>query len=127
MIARPFRRIPGFFDKVSVLLGLLAVILSFRPLAVGASPETRYQVIKDLGALNGVALQCGYIEEVRRMKQAVVLNVPKERSYGLAFDDSTNASFLAFIQEQRSCPHRDNFHRQVGHQIDEVRETFAAE
>lgn len=100
-------------------------------LALGASvtaadEDPRYAAVKALGALNGVALQCKYIDQVRRMKAAVVGNAPKERSFGLAFDQATNDAFLAFIKDKAACPPHDSLERQVGHQIDDLQAAFAA-
>ena len=92
---------------------------------VTAAEDARYRVIRELGELNGIALQCRYIDQVRRMKAAVVLNAPKERSFGLAFDEATNRSFLAFIEEKAVCPHPETFERQVGHQVDALRAAFS--
>ena len=116
---------PGLRAVLPLLLSLLTLVSLAR---VGhADTDPRYRAIKDLGALNGVALQCRYIDQVRRMKQAVVANAPKERSFGLAFDESTNRAFLAFTAEQAACPSGESFARQVGHQIDEVEAVFAVE
>ena len=93
--------------------------------AVFAADDPRYAAVKGLGELNGVALQCRYIDQVRRMKSAVVANAPKERSFGLAFDEATNEAFLAFIRDGESCPAQATLERQVGHQIDTMRAAFA--
>ena len=112
----------------SIAPELMALSLLLAVSATGhAEQDPRYRAIQDLGALNGVALQCRYIDQVRRMKQAVVSNAPKERSFGLAFDEATNKAFLAFIERQESCPQGETFARSVGHQIDRVRTVFAAE
>lgn len=105
---------------------LLAVILalSLPSLAFTADDDPRYAAVKGLGGLNGVALQCKYIDQVRRMKSAVVANAPKERSFGLAFDEATNGAFLAFIRDGKSCPTHATLERQVGHQIDAMRAAF---
>ena len=105
---------------------LLAVILalSLPSLAFTADDDPRYAAVKGLGGLNGVALQCKYIDQVRRMKSAVVANAPKERSFGLAFDEATNEAFLAFIRDGKTCPKHATLERQVGHQIDAMRAAF---
>ena len=105
--------------RVSVVclgLGLAAV--------VSAEGDPRYQAVADLGELNGIALQCKYLDQVRSMKAAVVANAPKERSFGLAFDQATNDAFLAFIQNDDACPLHDDFERRVGHQIDRTAAAF---
>lgn len=110
----------------SMLGFALAVRLCFPPVQgqVFAAGDARYAAIERLGELNGVALQCRYIEQVRRMKSAVVLNAPKERSFGLAFDQATNRSFLAFIQQNAVCPAEEALARDVGHQINALQAAF---
>lgn len=92
--------------------------------ATAADPDPRYAAVDGLGTLNGVALQCKYLDQVRRMKSAVVEHAPKERSFGLAFDEATNRSFLAFIRAGEGCPSHDTLERRVGHQIDALRAAF---
>lgn len=94
--------------------------------AQAADQDPRYAAVADLGALNGVALQCKYIDQVRRMKGAVVIHAPKERSFGLAFDQATNDAFLAFARNGEACPTHEGLARQVGHQIDRLAEVFAS-
>lgn len=91
---------------------------------VVADDEARYDAVKALGRLNGIALQCKYIGQVSRMKQAVVETVPKERSFGLAFDQAANDSFLAFIQEQSPCPGPAGFENDVAQQIESLQQAF---
>ena len=89
--------------------------------------DRRYTAIDALGEMNGVALQCKYLDEMRRMKAAVVRNAPKERSFGLAFDEATNRAFLRFIEQQQSCPHPEDFTARVEQRIDALRAVFAAD
>jgi hypothetical protein len=103
---------------------LLALFISMPVFA--ADDDPRYAAVEGLGALNGVALQCKYLDQVRRMKAAVVAHAPKERSYGLAFDQATNAAFLGFVSNNEACPSHDRLERQVGHRIDQMAAAFAA-
>ena len=100
----------------------LVPLLAASPVA--ADSDTRYDAVKALGRLNGVALQCKYIDQVSRMKQAVVKRVPKERSFGLAFDQAANDSFLAFIQERSPCPGPAGFEKDVTQQIEHLEQVF---
>lgn len=102
----------------------LALLLSATAMCADADP--RYAAIEGLGALNGVALHCKYLDQVRRMKAAVVASAPKERSFGMAFDQSTNDAFLAFVRGAQGCPPHDSLERQVGQQIEVLTEAFAA-
>lgn len=102
------------------------LVLTLSTLAVAANDDPRYAAVEGLGALNGVALQCKYLDQVRRMKAAVVAYAPKERSFGLAFDQATNEAFLAFARNNEACPTHDGLEREVGHQIDRMATAFAA-
>lgn len=102
---------------------ILASLIVASP--VSADADARYDAVKALGRLNGIALQCKYIDQVSRMKQAVVKSVPKERSFGLAFDQAANDSFLEFIQQQSSCPGPAGFEKDVTGQIELLQQLFA--
>lgn len=105
--------------------GVLAAVIPLSAIAASEA-DPRYTAVKALGRLNGVALQCKHIDQVRRMKAAVVASAPKERSYGLAFDEATNESFLAFIRDDATCPSRAELARRVGHKVDAMKAAFAA-
>jgi hypothetical protein len=119
-IRTPSRQRPvAPFRLASVILSLVLSTMT-----VAADEDARYAAVKGLGALNGVALQCKYLDQVRRMKSAVVANAPKERSFGLAFDQATNDTFLAFIKDDAACPTHDSLERQIGDQIDVMKAAF---
>lgn len=118
------RSCPRHFRVPVCHLSAVILLLSLPSLAFTADEDPRYAAVKGLGGLNGVALQCKYIDQVRRMKSAVVANAPKERSFGLAFDEATNEAFLAFIRDGKTCPTHATLERQVGHQIDTMRAAF---
>lgn len=91
-----------------------------------ADTDARYQALKALGELNGAALQCKYLDQTRRMKSAVVKTVPKERSFGLAFDQATNDAFIGMIQSGAPCPGILGFEARVGDRIEAMQEAFRA-
>lgn len=103
---------------------ILSLLIATSPVIADAADDARYDAVKALGRLNGIALQCKYLDQVSRMKQAVVSNVPKERSFGLAFDQAANDSFLAFIQQQSPCPGPAGFENDVSQQIELLQQTF---
>jgi hypothetical protein len=105
---------------------LIVTVLLTLTASSWAGEDPRYAAVKALGELNGVALQCRYIDQVRRMKAAVVAHAPKERSFGQAFDQATNDAFLAFIKDRKTCPNHDGFTRRIGQQIEAMRVFFAA-
>ncbi|HBH36200.1 MAG TPA: hypothetical protein DDW45_07535 [Gammaproteobacteria bacterium] len=100
------------------------VVSLFFTSSVAADADARYDAVKALGRLNGIALQCKYVDQVSRMKEAVVMTVPKERSFGLAFDQAANDSFLVFIQEQSPCPGPAGFEKDVTQQIELLQQLF---
>ena len=102
----------------------MLVLLLTSPVVADTEDDARYDAVKALGRLNGIALQCKYIDQVSRMKQAVVKTVPKQRSFGLAFDQAANDSFLAFIQQQSPCPGPAGFENDVSQQIELLQQTF---
>jgi hypothetical protein len=89
-----------------------------------AATQAQYEAVRALGEMNGIALQCRYIDQVRRLKAAVVLHAPKERSFGLAFEESTSESFMAFMRDDGACPPAARFARDVGHRIDDLAAVF---
>jgi len=89
-----------------------------------AISDEQFESIKKLGNLNGVALHCGYLEETKRMKTALIDSLPKRRELGLAFDQITHESFMEFIQEQRSCPSAGEFSLQVEQAIERLEAIF---
>jgi len=102
---------------------LLLIALLAGP-AGAADPIAQYDAVKALGTLNGLALHCKYLDQVRRMKAAVVDNAPKERSFGLAFDESTDAAFRIAIDQRQACPGPAGFGAEVGGAIEALRQAF---
>jgi len=128
MILNPRYAVPGPFIArgfTAGIFGILTLVLTASAMAA-SDEDPQYAAVKGLGQLNGVALQCGYIDQVRRMKAAVVASAPKDRSFGLAFDTATNEAFLAFIKDDETCPVPGELERRVGHQIDTMKAAFAA-
>ena len=105
--------------SVSILL-----LLSFRVQAQGYSAD-QYESIRQLGQLNGVALNCQFLNETRRMKKALVVTLPKRRQLGELFDTETNSAFLKFIEEKRECPSEDKLSRQVDDAIVALDKAYA--
>ena len=113
----------------AILQGLRAVTLALAVIMMVAPAITRanpgYAAVEAVGALNGVALHCRYLDQVSRMKEAVVANAPKERSYGLAFEEATNEAFLSMIEQTTACPSRTRFADEVEAAIRSMEKAFA--
>jgi len=71
--------------------------------------------IGDLGQLNGQALACGEMATAGEAKKLVIRHAPKSRHYGEAFEEQTNAAFLAQGQKgQAPCPSAATFASRLG-------------
>lgn len=101
-----------------------ASLLVCAQIAIADDTAIRHQAVSDLGRLNGVALHCKYLEQVRIMKAAVVAHAPKQRSYGLAFDEATNQAFLAHIRDGDPCPGPAAFARRVADGVEQLSRVF---
>lgn len=84
----------------------------------------KLQTIRELGQLNGIALQCKYLQHTQQMKQALVSSLPKDRALGELFDSTTNKSFLGFINEGNSCPEESQFTTQVDAAISALQQAY---
>ncbi|MEJ2454424.1 MAG: hypothetical protein P8103_09740 [Candidatus Thiodiazotropha sp.] len=92
---------------------LLPLTMALGWTSVFAESEDRLSAIRALGKLNGVALHCNALAETQRMKRALVANLPKKRQLGELFDYETNRSFMAFIENNASCPSPQALNREV--------------
>jgi hypothetical protein len=59
--------------------------------------------VRSLGQLNGQALACGQTENIRRIKTVMISFAPKTRKYGIAFEQSTEESFMQRSREADAC------------------------
>lgn len=107
--------------------GLLLFLLSL-PGVLSADPVDKagLQAVEALGRLNGVALSCRYFDQVKRIKQILIDNLPKRRELGQLFEDTTNASFKEFIGSGAACPSPVAFTEDVGTAREELQKAFAA-
>ncbi|WP_127478178.1 hypothetical protein [Sulfurivermis fontis] len=92
--------------------------------AAAFSPVQHETVIR-LGELNGVALQCGYNADMRRMKQALVDTVPKVSQLGELFEQETRKSFLRMVEKRQPCPNPAPFRSEVDGAISALHRAFA--
>ena len=102
----------------------LSVLLSSPAQAIS---DAQYGSIEALGELNGIALQCGYIEQTRRMKRVLVATLPKRRALGLAFDDATNESFLRFVEQKVGCMSEQELRGRVDEAIIRLKTEFSGD
>jgi hypothetical protein len=108
---------------MSIIKTLPLLLLSSSLFAAVSSQQ--FNTIKALGDLNAVALQCGHLDQTRRIKAALVTYLPKRRELGFAFDRQTHTAFLKFIEEGASCPDVTSFAADIDAAIEVMRRSFA--
>lgn len=111
----------GFRFTVPVLLLLLASSVA----RAGGMDDAQLAAVQKLGELNGMALNCHFLIETRRMKKTLILTLPKRRQYGELFDSTTNTAFLKILEDRTSCPEEATFSEQVDAAILELEAAFA--
>ena len=89
-----------------------------------AVTDSQQQAISDIGRLNGIALQCRYIDQVRKIKMALVESLPKQRMLGEWFEQSTSTSFMLFMEKDMVCPVAQSFHQEVDEAIKKIKSEF---
>lgn len=113
--------------KRKTLSPLLCTLSILFPCLVQGVSDEQFQRIRELGSLNGVALQCRYLGETRRMKEALIKTLPRRRELGMAFDQITNESFLGFMERNNTCPNETAFSDSVDRAISSLAEAFPRE
>ena len=91
---------------------LLLTVMLFSS-QLNAATDAQTKAIESIGELNGVALQCSYIDKVQLIKLVLVKNLPKQRILGQLFEDATNRSFMKFMESGQDCPRIDQFSNDV--------------
>ncbi|WP_457665454.1 hypothetical protein [Thiolapillus sp.] len=111
---------------MKTLFFLLFTFGLFVSSAVASPPEkARIQVVKDMGDLNGVALNCRFFDQAQRIKRIMIDNLPKQRELGQVFEDETNASFLRFTKAAKPCPSPAAFAGHVGEAEEALKQAFS--
>jgi hypothetical protein len=111
----------------ALVLLLLAAATATAGAARAQDLDAQRRAVSELGLLNGQALACRYLDEVRRMKEAVVAHAPQERVFGADFDKATNDGFLRFRREGGTCPAPAVFAGRVDARIEALAASFAGE
>lgn len=89
-----------------------------------AATESQLSAIAGMGKLNGVALQCSYVEQMQRIKMTLVLHLPKQRALGDWFEHSTSESFMEFMSKGLPCPGPQLFIEQVDTAVKTIETVF---
>ncbi len=109
-------------NKIMLLISLSVISWAT---SLQAMTDSQQQVISSIGKLNGIALQCRYIDQVKRIKMALVESLPKQRMLGEWFEQSTNASFMEFMEKDQVCPAAQLFQLEVDAAIENIKSEFS--
>jgi hypothetical protein len=96
----------------SLSIVALILTLAYSSTAISATPS-QLDAVAEMGRLNGIALQCRYVEKMQKIKMSLVLHLPKQRELGDWFERSTNESFMDFMNRDASCPPMEMFEQQL--------------
>ncbi len=66
--------------------------------------EAAISVIQALGSINGQALACAELSAAGRAKSLMLAHGPKTTRFGIAFDEATQAAYLAQTRDGGVCP-----------------------
>lgn len=83
---------------------LLIAVLSAPTLAADADAEAGLLAIKALGKLNGQALACAQMPAAARAKSLMLAHAPKTQRFGDAYEEATQAAYLAQTRATDPCP-----------------------
>jgi hypothetical protein len=90
--------------KFAIILLALAAAPGAVSVAVAADAETGLVTIKALGTVNGQALACSEVQVAARAKSMMLAHAPKTALYGTAYEEATQAAYLAQTRSASSCP-----------------------
>jgi len=69
-----------------------------------ADAEQGLARVTELAQVNGQALACQDMDAVAKAKKLMLAHAPKTPRYGNAFEEATNASYLAQVRGTAPCP-----------------------
>jgi len=109
----------------TLLPSLLLSLAMSLPASAAETGDTQLQAIARMGELNGIALQCRYLDQMRRIKQVLISHLPKQRALGEWFEKTTQDSFMNFMQQNRECPGLIEYERELDQASKRIAEVFA--
>lgn len=90
--------------KPNMFVIILLAIAASPGLVSGAEAEAGFVAIKALGSLNGQALACSEPQAAARAKSLMLAHAPKTPRYGTAYEEATQAAYLAQTRSADACP-----------------------
>ena len=88
-------------SKLAIIVLALAAQLDT---ATAADAEAGLLAIKALGSLNGQALACAELQAATRAKALMLAHAPKTPRFGTAYEEATQAAYLAQTRGKETCP-----------------------
>lgn len=72
--------------------------------ARAADVEAGLLAVKSLGTVNGQALACAQLQAAARAKSLMLAHAPKTERFGAAYEEATQAAYLAQTRSAGVCP-----------------------
>lgn len=88
---------------LAAVLSCLTLPALAADVATNAAVEAALTAVKDLGTINGQALACADMPVATRAKTLMLAHAPKTSIYGDAYQEATQAAFMA-QGKSTDCP-----------------------
>ncbi len=112
---------------VTRTLSMMVLLFAFQGAQATSAPsDSQLNAIARMGELNGIALQCRFLDQMRRIKQVLIKNLPKQRALGAWFEEKTHESFMDFMKKDSACPGLIEFDRDLDTAAKQVEEAFSS-
>ncbi len=69
-----------------------------------ADADAGLRAIQALGGVNGQALACSEVQAAARAKSLMLAHAPKTQRFGVAYEEATQAAYLAQTRGTDPCP-----------------------
>lgn len=89
---------------LSTLAALCLSSLALQSPVYAADAELGLTLVTELAQINGVALACQDMATAAKAKKLMLAHAPKTPRFGTAFEEVTNASYLAQVRTAATCP-----------------------
>lgn len=87
-----------------IILFVLAASPAAVNVASAADAEAGLVAIRALGSVNGQALACSEVRAAVRAKSLMLAHAPKTALFGTAYEEATQAAYLAQTRSTGACP-----------------------
>lgn len=93
-----------YLTRLMILLSLAAPLP-----AMAEDVEAGLAAVKQLGTLNGQALACAEKDSAAHAKMLMLAHSPKTARFGAAYEEATQAGYLAQTRAAGTCPDTKTF------------------